>query len=271
MENATQDRVRNEWARKLAPAVDRIARSLARRMPASVDVEELAGAGRVGLVRALGRFESSDDRSFEAYAIQRIRGAMIDEVRRVCGLTRTQLATVSTLENAERSLTGALGRPPESSEVAASLGWNLGKYHHRRLRSHRSSSVSFDTLGDEGLQMAMGPGGDEPRMEELLDRARLWRAAAAARRELPPRLERVLRMSFDEGMTLAAIGAQLGVTEARACQLRTEAVARLRARLLPSGAAPEAADPRKDVPRAAAPVVPLRRARRRAAELRAVA
>jgi len=205
----------------MMPAVHRMARRLKRRLPDHVDAGDLVGAGMVGLADALDKRRDDDDEDFRAYALHRIRGEMLEELRRLDPLTRTQRTLLRNVERAERDaqLTGRSVPPP--ARLAKTAGVREKEVHEaRRLRGYdRTRSVDeLHSLIPAPLQSP------EDKIDLALQMEQVERAVS----NLPTRLQRALAC-YQHDLTLREVGSELGVSEARVCQLRKEAVARLRA------------------------------------------
>lgn len=218
-------------AARMMPIVERMARRLARRLPASLDVRDLVGAGHVGLATALKTCAGRDDSAFEAYAIWRIRGEMVDELRRMDRLSRRQRDCVRRVERAEHSLRAERGRSVPPAAVAERAGVPVETYHEARSLAAAGEQASFETLSVGDRVSAMGmPWG----IDEALDAERRLSRVRGAYAQLPARLQRVLSLHH-AGSTLRDIGSKLGVTEARVCQLHKQALEQVRGRaFLPS-------------------------------------
>lgn len=212
--------------RKYLPIVRRTAMRLARKVPSHISVNDLTGYAWIGLVEAFAR--SNDDMNeeeFEAYALYRIRGAMLDYLRSLDTQSRASRATSRKVTRAIHKLTQQLHRAPEESEIAAELSLSIIEY--------RSTLAALDRAGMNRLEILdidadlMVDGGELP--EESAGRMEIQQAVADAITTLPERLQHVLALYYTEECTLREIGAILEVSESRVSQLHTEAVHRLRA------------------------------------------
>ena len=212
--------------RKYLPIVRRTAMRVARKVPAHITVADLTGYAWVGLVEAFARSteEMSED-EFEAYALFRIRGAMLDYLRSLDSHSRASRALSRKVTRAIQKVTRTLGRQPEEEEIAAELEMTLLQY--------RATLASLDRAGMNRLEMididadTMTDGAELP--DDSAGRKEIQRAVAEAITQLPERLQQVLALYYTEECTLREIGAVLDVSESRVCQLHTEAVHRLRA------------------------------------------
>src|SRR3954469_24994429 len=209
--------------------VRRHAYRLARRLPSHVHVEDLMGAGFVGLADALNKYDRSGPDRFEAYADCRIRGAMLDELRSYDPLSRDLRDLNNRIVAAVRILTAQLGRPPEEIEIAQKLELPVAAFRERLAKLSFGGLVSLDTTGGEGVEgLELSDDASEAADYQLLRTERRERLSDAVG-QLPERLQSLLRLYYEQDYTLREIGEMLGVTESRACQLHAEAIVRLRA------------------------------------------
>jgi RNA polymerase sigma factor for flagellar operon FliA len=208
-------------AEEYLPFVRKIAGRIARRLPQSVDIDDLMGAGTVGLMEALDRYEPNSDRSFETYAEFRIKGAILDELRRCDPLNRAARTSQSLIARKTATLTAELGRPPEAEEVAAAMNTSLESFMSKLspLGSYRTVPMDAEALlaGDE-----------VPNQEEQLAQKEMVRLARRALEKLSQRQQLVLNLYYVEELNQAQIGEVLGVTESRICQILGEALKQLR-------------------------------------------
>jgi RNA polymerase sigma factor FliA len=217
-----------------APLVKYVASRVATGLPASVEQADLVSYGMFGLIDALEKFEPARGNKFETYAIPRIKGAIIDELRAMDWVPRSVRFKARQIEKAYSDLESIMKRAPSEKEVAARLGVTLKELHDvitqisfvsvlaldelLSVGSDRGEQVSLlDTLADRGSDVSMGLEGQETR--GLL---------AAAINSLSEREKIVVTLYYFEGLTLAEIGEILGVTESRVCQIHTKAVNQLR-------------------------------------------
>jgi RNA polymerase sigma factor for flagellar operon FliA len=213
--------------------VRRIAYHLLARLPANVSVDDLIQAGMLGLLDAARKYHYGKGASFETYAGIRIRGAMIDEMRRGEWAPRSVYRNARAIRNAMQQVENRLGRDATDREVAEELGISVEEYHSMAQDSLATRLFSVDELRsvDEHLEQA----GDESEQQneplaEIQDES-LREHLAKAIATLPEREQLVLSLYYDEGLNLKEIGAVLGVTESRVSQIHSQAAHRLRARL----------------------------------------
>jgi RNA polymerase sigma factor for flagellar operon FliA len=208
-----------------AELVKRIAYHLAGRLPPSVDVEDLIQAGMLGLLEAASNFSAGRGASFETYAGIRIRGSMIDALRKLDWAPRSVHRKAREVAQAIRELEKETGREARDTEIAAKLGMPLDEYH-RVVQDAASCHVA--SL-DEVQIAERGDDSFDPFRETADDSFR--EALARAIGELPEREKLVMSLYYQEEMNLKEIGAVLKVTESRVCQLHGQALSRLKARL----------------------------------------
>ncbi|KAA0017879.1 RNA polymerase sigma factor FliA [Salinicola corii] len=214
------------------PMVRRHALSLQVRLPASVELDDLIQAGMLGLLDAMGRYDDSHGASFSTYANQRIRGAMIDELRSRDWMPRSVRRSARALDQAVRRLEQQLGRAPEEREIAREMGVSRDEYHQLLTDTNNGFLLAYDESDSENGVTAVSEGGPPSPLEALLDadnRANVMAAIEA----LPEREKLLLGLYYQEELNLKEIGAVLGVSESRVCQLHSQAVSRLRSRLNP--------------------------------------
>jgi len=219
---------RDELVRAYIPRIHKIARSMARRLPPHVPLDDLISAGALGLIDAARRYDPSLCERFEAYAEHRIRGSMLDELRSHDSLSRDLRSRSRRRDEAVARLERKLGHSPSSEDIAEELGLDIEEYERLVGRVHRGTVLSAEALTRDGIgaQAFEDPHVPDPFRVAAAREVRdlLTRALEC----LPPRLQLVASLYYREGLKLSEIGNKLGVTEARACQLRGEAVRRLR-------------------------------------------
>ena len=225
-----------------APLVKFVAGRLGSSLPAHVDDNDLVSYGLLGLIGAVERYDPDRDVKFETYAIARIKGSIIDELRSMDWVPRSVRARARDIERAIAELEGRLQRAPTDEEIAKKLGITLDELDESLTDISRSSIAALDELwtlaGGSGDQIALidtieDTQGPDPQIE--LDQTELREALAEAIARLPEREKMVITLYYYEELTLREIGEVLGVTESRVSQLHTKAILRLKARL--SGAA----------------------------------
>lgn len=211
--------------------VRRIAYHMLARLPSSVQVDDLIQAGVIGLLEAGRQYDSKHGASFETYAGIRIRGAILDEVRRQDWGPRSAHRTAREVSEAIRAVENRTGREAAAPDVAKELGVDMEAYHRMLRRVTEARVLSLDAMFEaEGDYEELLPG-DAADPSAVCVEESFAVAAAAAIDELPERERLVLSLYYDEELNLKEIGKVLGVTESRICQIHGQALTRLRARL----------------------------------------
>ena len=216
---------------RYSPLVKRIAHHLLARLPASVQVDDLIQAGVIGLLEAARNYDAGRGASFETYAGIRIRGAMIDEVRRGDWAPRSVHRNARRVQETMVRLEKRLGREAADHELAAELGVSLAEYHAIAQDSLSSKLFSFDDLGHEDENPEERLPGDGPSPEQSVQREGMRRQLAAAIGGLPERERLVLSLYYNDELNLKEIGLVLGVSESRVSQIHSQAALRLRAQM----------------------------------------
>jgi RNA polymerase sigma factor for flagellar operon FliA len=215
-----------------AELVKRIAYHLVGRLPPSVEVADLIQAGMLGLLEASSHFTADRGASFETYAGIRIRGAMLDALRKLDWAPRSVHRKARAAASAVREIEAEVGREARDSEIAERMGVTLGEYHRIVQDAASCRLASLDDAGpdeESPLQRTADEGPDP--FSRIADEG--FRAALAnAIDELPERERMVMSLYYDDELNLKEIGAVLKVTESRVCQLHGQALIRLKARLV---------------------------------------
>lgn len=217
--------------REHAPLVKRIAYHLLSRLPPSVQVDDLIQAGMIGLLESAQHYDASQGASFETYAGIRIRGAMLDELRRYDWTPRSVHRKTREVAEAIRVIESMVGRDARDAEVAERLGIPLTEYHQVLQDAVSCRIFSIDELlenGDSSLEACADIGATPI---DRLTRAGFSAALADAISSLPERERMVVSMYYDDELNLREIGVVLGVSESRVCQIQSQAMLRLRARM----------------------------------------
>lgn len=210
-----------------APLVKRIAHHLAGRLPASVQLDDLIQAGMVGLLEAARQYDAGQGASFATYAGIRIRGAMLDEIRRLDWTPRSVHRRGREVAGAIHDLENRLGREPRDQEVAVELGIGVDDYHQILADSCNARLFSMDQEDSEGSTGLEVPG-DGPPPDEVLADAGFHGDLASAIAGLSEREQLVMQLYYDEELNLREIGAVLGVTESRVSQIHGRIMLKLR-------------------------------------------
>jgi len=223
----------NVLLKQYSPLVRRLAHQMIARLPANVEIDDLIQVGMIGLNDALSRFDANQGVQFETFATQRIRGAMLDELRGGDWMSRGDRRHQRSIEAAVRGLEQRLGRAPAESEIADAMGLSLADYQEL-LGKVRGTQLIYleDMSGDEGDDFLDRHVGDEAANPlAMLQDQRMRQALVDAIKRLPEREQYVMSMYYEHDMNLKEIAAVLGVTESRVCQLHSQSIARLRSRL----------------------------------------
>jgi len=228
---------RDALIRQHVPLVRRLAHHMIAKLPPNVELDDLIQVGMIGLADALSRFEASQGVQFETFATQRIRGAMLDELRDGDWLSRGSRKSQKQIEQAVRALEQKLGRAPAESEIAEALEMPLADYQSLLGRVRGTQLVYLEDMG--GGTDAEGESGfldrhladaDADPMSLLKDQS-LRQALVGAIDSLPERERHIMGMYYEQDMNLKEIAAVLGVTESRVSQLHSQSIARLRAKM----------------------------------------
>jgi len=228
-----------------APLVKYVAGRLGSGLPAHVDEGDLVSYGLLGLIAAVDRYDPGRDVKFETYAITRIRGSILDELRALDWVPRSVRSRAREIERAIAELERKLGRAPTDEEIAGKLAISGDALEESLTDISRSSIAALDelwTVSGSGDQIALIDtieDESEPDPQSALSQTEVKEAIADAIARLPEREKLVVTLYYYEDLTLREVGEVLGVTESRVSQLHTKAVLRLKSRLagtaLPSG------------------------------------
>ncbi len=226
---------RNALIRQYQPLVRKLAFHMMAKLPPSVEVDDLIQVGLIGLSDALSRYEPSQGVQFETFATQRIRGAMLDELRGSDWMSRSSRKGQKDIEVAMRRLEHALGRTPLESEIAAEMGLPLVEYQSLLSKVRGTQLVYLEDMhradedDDSYLDRHVADSSADP-LNVLRDQ-RLRESLVAAIKALPEREQYIMSMYYEQDMNLKEIATVLGVTESRVCQLHSQSIARLRAKM----------------------------------------
>lgn len=221
-----------------APLVKYVAGRMASGLPAHVEEADLISYGLLGLIAAIERYEPEREIKFETFAITRIKGSIIDELRSLDWVPRSVRARAREIERVNAKLENQLQRPPTDQEMADALGISVEEFQESLLQISNSSIVALDELwtvsdssGDQVslLDTLQDPSAVDPAQE--MDTTEMKDRLAEAISRLPEREKLVIALYYYENLTLREIGEVLGVTESRVSQLHTKAVLRLKSRL----------------------------------------
>ena len=228
---------REEIVHKYLHLVKYVAGRISINLPPNVEINDLINDGILGLIDAIERYDDQRGVKFETYAITRIKGAIIDELRSIDWVPRSVRAKARALERAYSKLENELRRSPDDKEVAAELGLTSDEFGHTLSQISFTGIVALDEIlgprnGERGsatLGDTITSGGHDP--VETFEVDEMKHLLADLINRMPDRERLVLTLYYYEGLTLAEIGQVLGVTESRVCQIHTKAILQLRARL----------------------------------------
>ncbi|SPZ23201.1 Sigma-F factor [Providencia rettgeri] len=224
---------KNSLWERYYPLIRHEALKLQVRLPASVDIDDLIQAGGIGLLHALERFDVTQGASFATYAVQRIRGSMLDELRSRDWVPRSIRRQAREMTKAIGALEQSLGRSATEPEIAKALDIDLAEYRQALLDTNNSQLFSYDEwheIHGESCEPQMDEDDGGNPLSLLLDSS-LRDQIAAAIEQLPEREKMVLTLYYQEELNLKEIGAVLEVGESRVSQLHSQAIKRLRGRL----------------------------------------
>jgi RNA polymerase sigma factor for flagellar operon FliA len=213
------------------PLVKRIAFHLLSRLPPSVQADDLIQAGMIGLIEASRNFDPKQGASFETYAGIRIRGAMLDEIRRTDWTPRSVHRKAREVAEAVRKIENEKGRDARDVEVAQVMGIGLEEYHKILQDATGCRIFSFEDPGSLGEEGFSSPDRQSNQPFDNLQNDDFKQGLARAIKGLPERERLVMALYYDEELNLREIGEILGVSESRVCQIHGQALIRLRARM----------------------------------------
>ncbi|MCB1646452.1 MAG: RNA polymerase sigma factor FliA [Pseudomonadales bacterium] len=218
----------DELVVEYAPLVKRIAHHMVSRMPESVQTDDLIQSGMIGLLEAAAKYDASKGASFETYAGIRIRGSMLDEIRRGDWVPRSVHRNVRSVAKAMREVEIKLGRDASDREIAEEMGVTLTAYYDILKDATGSKLFSFEDLPSPD-SAAYDPNTPDPL--DQIQKKHFQQELARAISTLPEREQLVLSLYYDDELNLKEIGEVLGVSESRVSQIHTQAALRLRSRL----------------------------------------
>lgn len=223
-----------DYVKKFAPLVKRIAYHLMAKLPASVQVDDLIQAGLIGLMDAARNYDDTQGAQFETYAAQRIRGSMLDELRQADWLPRTVRKSLRQIEATINQLEQQHKRAPNEEEIAKAMDIDISAYQHMLLDARGHQLLYYEDLQDsedaDFFERHVASESSDPL--QMLEDAGFRKVLAEAIGALPEREKQMMGMYYEQELNLREIGEVLGVSESRVCQLHSQAVARLRAKLL---------------------------------------
>lgn len=233
MYNASGLQDKNQCLRDYAPLVKRLAHQMMSRLPYSVQIDDIIQAGMMGLLDAASRYDEIHGAQFETYATQRIRGAMLDELRSTDWLPRSMRRDMRRIEQAVSRLQQKLGRPPNETEIARELEVSLVEYQQLLQEARGAQLIYYEDFQDEDHEdfferFEFSSDGDPLA---LLQDERFKAELMQAIERLPERERMLMGMIYEQEMNLREVGEVFGVSESRISQLHSQAVIRLRGAL----------------------------------------
>ena len=223
---------KNQLLKDHAPLVKKLAHQMKAKLPPSVEVDDLIQAGMIGLLDAVNRYEETHGAQFETYAVQRIRGSMLDELRSSDWMPRSMRQNMRKIEVAMNTLQQRLGRPPNETEVAKQLKLSLAEYQDLLTDGGGHQLVYYEDFHDgEGNEHFLDRYCTDESNDPLkaLMNTGFRQAVIDAILALPEREKILMGLYYEQEMNLKEIGAVMGVSESRVCQLHSQAIARMRA------------------------------------------
>ncbi len=223
-----------QYVKKFAPLVKRIAYHLMAKLPASVQVDDLIQAGLIGLMDAAEHYDDAQGAQFEPYAVQRIRGSMLDELRQADWLPRTVRKSLRQIEATINKLEQKNKRAPSEAEVAKEMNLLLADYQQMLLDARGHQLLYYEDLQDSDdadfFERHVAGNANDPL--QMLEDEGFRKVLIEAISMLPEREKQMMGMYYEQELNLREIGEVLGVSESRVCQLHSQAVVRLRAKLM---------------------------------------
>lgn len=223
-----------QYVKKFAPLVKRIAYHLMAKLPASVQVDDLIQAGLIGLMDAAEHYDDTQGAQFETYAVQRIRGSMLDELRQADWLPRTARKSLRQIEAIINQLEQKNHRAPNEAEVAKEMNLVLSDYQQMLLDARGHQLLYYEDLrdADDGDFFERHVAGNTNDPLQMLEDDGFRKVLIDAIGMLPEREKQMMGMYYEQELNLREIGEILGVSESRVCQLHSQAVVRLRTKLM---------------------------------------
>lgn len=232
MYNDVQLQRADDLVRNHAPLVKRIAHHLLARLPASVQVDDLIQAGMIGLLEASRKYEASKGASFETYAGIRIRGSMMDEIRKGDWVPRSVHRNARRIAEAIKAIEDKEGRDAQDEEIAYELSMTLDEYFSCLKDSNGGKLFSFEELNEQGELNLDDSGSDSGSPIQSVVNDSFKACLTKEIDNLPEREKLVLSLYYEEELNLKEIGLVLSVSESRVSQIHAQAAMRLRSRLM---------------------------------------
>jgi RNA polymerase sigma factor FliA len=226
---------RDQMVMKYLPLVKAMAVSFRKNLPASVDLDDLVHAGILGLFAAIEKFDPEKRVPFPSFARYRIRGAMLDSLRKLDWASRNHRRRKREVAAATFELTMTMNRVPAESEVAEKLGMDIDSWHKMVLDFRNAEVVSATIGSDEERHQLDFPCNEEIRPDAICSHGELSSTLHAAIEKMPARYQTVLRLYYDQDMTMRNIAVLMNVNESRICQIHKQALKKMRLQLETSG------------------------------------
>ncbi|MGH8595590.1 MAG: RNA polymerase sigma factor FliA [Gammaproteobacteria bacterium] len=226
-----QEQNQDELVRKHAPLVKRIAYHLMSRLPPTVQIDDLIQSGMIGLLEAARNYDASQGASFETYAGIRIRGSMLDEIRKGDWAPRSLHRRVRDIARVVSEIEHEQGRDARDTEIAERLGLDINQYYQTVQDASSHKVFSFEELPARDEILSEGLTERIPEPLENVEKDLFRQALAAAIASLPDRERLVMSLYYKEELNLRETGEVLGVSESRVCQIHSQALVRLKARM----------------------------------------
>ena len=208
--------------------VKRVALHLKTRLPNFMEIDELIQVGTIGLIEAAKSFDNSKGVEFEIFARTRIRGAILDQVRKLSYLPRSAMVNIRDHNEATAALSSELGREPSQTELAEFMGKDLESFHKERTHAYRFQTVSLESQVIDDVEI---PSNEINEPESELADAQLLNALEGSIESLPERDKTIISLYYVEEMNLKEIGAVLDISESRVSQILSSTVKKLRTHL----------------------------------------
>ncbi|MDG0968223.1 MAG: FliA/WhiG family RNA polymerase sigma factor [Porticoccaceae bacterium] len=218
----------NEGLLKNIGLVKRVALHLKTRVPNFMELEELIQVGMIGLIEATKSFDSSKGVEFEVFAKNRIRGAILDQVRKMSYLPRSAMVNIREHNEAQQLLAGQLGREPTQSEMANFMEKDIEEYQKERNHANRFQTISLESQVAEPIDL---PSSDDNDPESILSKDQMMESLAESIELLPEREKTIVALYYVEEMNLREIGAVLEISESRVSQVLSATVKALRKKM----------------------------------------
>lgn len=229
--------LRDKLIRQYMPLVKYVAGKLSVGLPASMEFDDLVGFGQFGLLDAINKYDLDKNVKFKTYAVQRIRGAIIDEIRQLDWVPRSVRQKSKEIEDTISELESRLGRPASDSEIARQMNLSEDEYHQTIMKVSASSIISLNAVwnsGDDNEHLSIADTIESPTSlnpDVQVEREEIRKVIIQAINELPEKEKMVIVLYYHEDLTFKEIGQVLEVSESRISQLHTKANLRLRAKL----------------------------------------